>query len=153
MNEPNTNLTNNNHLSTESSSVQNYLNILQSVIARMANNSTNCKTWCVTLVSAIIVVIADKGKPNYALIALLPTILFGLLDSYYLAQERSFRDTYNKFIQKLHSSQISYEDLYVLIPVRGFNIVHATCQALTSLAIYPFYLTLTVLIALAYFLI
>ncbi|WP_414544018.1 hypothetical protein [Nostoc sp. CCY0012] len=45
-------------LTPDSNSVQSYLNILQGVIARMANNSASCKTWCISLVSAILVVLA-----------------------------------------------------------------------------------------------
>src|ERR1700751_179576 len=49
----------------ESAGVYGYLTILQSVIARMGTNSSNCKNWCVALVSAIVVVVADRGKPDY----------------------------------------------------------------------------------------
>ena len=67
-------------VSFDSPSVQSYLTILQSVISRMATNSTSCKTWCVSLVSAIIVIVADKGKPNYVWISIVPIVLFPLLD-------------------------------------------------------------------------
>ena len=49
----------------ESPSVHSYLSILQAVIARMASNSSNCKTWCITIVSAILVVVADKGQSSF----------------------------------------------------------------------------------------
>jgi hypothetical protein len=72
-------------LTPDSSAVQKYLELLQAVINRMASNCTGCKTWCITLVSATIVIIADKGKPSYVWIALVPLALFFFLDSYYLA--------------------------------------------------------------------
>ena len=79
---------------TESSpSVQIHLNILQGVIERMASNSNSSKAWCITIVSAILVVVADKGKPDYAYIAFIPTLLFFALDTYYLALEKGFRNT------------------------------------------------------------
>lgn len=53
------------NITYESPSVQSYLNILQSIINRMVANSSGCKTWCITLVSAVILIIADKGKPAY----------------------------------------------------------------------------------------
>jgi hypothetical protein len=133
----------------ESDAVQNYLNILQGVIARMASNSANCKTWCITLSSAILVVIADKNKPNYAWIALIPIILFFLLDAYYLAQERSFRAIYNKFIQDLHSGKATTENLFVLVPLRGFDVVQSLFEASSSFAVYPFYLMLVVTMIIA----
>ena len=141
------------YLTPESSSVQSYLNILQEIISRMATNSANCKNWCITLVSAILVVIADKNKPNYAWISLIPIILFFLLDAYYLAQERSFRAIYNKFIQDLHSSKATTENLFVLVPLRGFNVVKSLFEASSSFAVYPFYLTLFLTVIIARFLI
>ncbi|HDZ9313104.1 TPA: hypothetical protein RUZ05_003537, partial [Vibrio cholerae] len=69
----------------ESPSVQAHLTMLQNIIQRMASNSSSCKSWCITLVSAVLVIVADKGKPDYAWIALLPTVIFACLDAYYLA--------------------------------------------------------------------
>lgn len=133
--------------------MQSYLNILQGIITRMATNSANCKTWCISLVSAILVVIADKNKPNYAWITLIPIILFFLLDSYYLAQERSFRAIYNNFIQALHSGNATTDDLFVLVPMRGFSIVQSLLSATLSFAVYPFYLTLVLTVIIARYLI
>jgi hypothetical protein len=133
-------------LEAESTAVQSYINILQGVVARMATNSSNCKTWCVTIVSAIVVVIADKAKPTYVWIALLPVILFFLLDAYYLGQERSFRGTYNEFIKRIHKGSATTSDLYIVIPMKGTNVVKATVEAATSFSIYPFYITLTLLL-------
>ena len=72
-------------LNEESSSVQTHLTIMQGVINRMAENSRSCKVWCVTLVAATLVLVARTGEPQHALIALVPTLLFLFLDSYYLA--------------------------------------------------------------------
>jgi len=48
----------------ESPTVQAHLGIAQAVIQRMAANSASCKAWCITLVAAILVIVADKGKPS-----------------------------------------------------------------------------------------
>lgn len=138
-------------LTPESSSVQSYLNILQSIISRMAGNSANCKTLCITLVSAILVVIADKAKANYAWIALIPVILFFFLDAYYLGQERSFRATYNDFVRRMHAGSVGATDLFLVAPLKGFNVVTCTVQATFSFAIYPFYLTFLIMILIARF--
>lgn len=137
----------------DSPSVQSYLNILQGIITRLANNSANCKTWCISLVSAILVVIADKNKPNYAWIALIPIVLFFLLDSYYLGQERSFRDIYNKFISDLHSGDVETDRLFVLKPLKGMNVVNSLFASSLSFSVYPFYLTLVLTVIIARFLI
>ena len=74
------------------SSIQSHLTMLQSIIQRMAGNAASCKTWCITLVSAIVVAVADKGHPQLLWIALLPIPVFAALDVYYLALEKSFRE-------------------------------------------------------------
>ena len=96
----------------EAASIQTHLGIIQNVIQRMATNSTNCKAWCVTLVAAVLVIIADKGKPDYAWIALLPPVVFLALYAYYLAVEKGFRDSYNQFVSKLRAGSLTVQDLY-----------------------------------------
>lgn len=131
----------------DSPAVQAHLGILQAVISRMAANSANCKAWCITLVSAVLVIVADKGKPNYALIALIPTALFFSLDAYYLALEKMFRDAYNAFIARLHAGQVTSEDLYAVRP--GGSWGAAMADAVTSFAVWPLYLTLATMISVA----
>lgn len=75
-------------VSNESVAIQTHLGIIQNVIQRMSSNSSSCKAWCITLVSAVLVIVADKGKSEYAYIALLPTLVFAALDAYYLALEK-----------------------------------------------------------------
>jgi len=121
-------------------SVQAHLSISQSVIQRMAGNSSSCKTWCITLVSAILVVVVDKGTASYAWIAVIPNVLFLLLDSYYLALERMFRASYNKFVERLHTGTIELSDVYVITP--SGSLFRHLLTAMTSIAVWPFYLTL-----------
>jgi hypothetical protein len=140
-------------LTGESAAVQSHLGMVQDIVTRMATNSVNCKTWCISLVSAILVIIADKGTPDYAWIALIPVFLFLILDAYYLGQERAFRDSYNHFVRSLHDGTATPQDLFVIRPMRGFNVVEALLKATLSFAVYPFYLTLAATIAIARFLI
>ncbi|PKO84608.1 MAG: hypothetical protein CVU17_02960 [Betaproteobacteria bacterium HGW-Betaproteobacteria-11] len=116
------------------------MTILQSVIQRMANNSASSKAWCITLVSAILVIVADKGKPQYAWIAVIPTLLFFVLDAYYLALEKGFRNAYNSFINKLHSEALSAADLFVVNPQGGQFGLFA--RSILSFSVWPFYATL-----------
>ena len=100
----------------ESPGVQAHLTIMQGVIQRMAENSRSCKVWCVTLVSAILMLVAQTGDPRHALIALAPTALFFVLDAYYLALERGFRNSYNAFVLNIHGGEASTSDLYSVLP-------------------------------------
>ncbi len=124
----------------ESGAVQSYLGILQGVTNRMAANSFGCKTWCITLVSAIVVIIADKSNSSYILVTLVPISLFLFLDSYYLGLEQRFRNIYNSFIKKLHSNSATIEDVYILNPGSGSWItLISTAKALVSVSVWPFY--------------
>lgn len=136
-----------NEIKERDQAVQVHLGITQSVIQRMASNSASCKTWCITLVSAILVIVADKGKPQYALIAIIPTVLFLVLDSYYLALERMFRESYNLFIEKLHGGSVIASDLYAVSP--SGSLAKTLFASFLSFSIWPFYLTLLAMIWIA----
>ena len=129
----------------ESASIQTHLGIMQNVIQRMSANSTGCKAWCVSLVAAVLVIVADKGNPEYAWIALLPTFVFASLDAYYLALEKAFRNSYNDFIKKVHNRQLTGADLYSVIPVG--NMSKLQLESYGSFSIWGFYLALIALIA------
>ena len=131
----------------ESQAVQAHLGIMQTVIQRMASNSSSCKAWCITLVSAILVIVADKGNPEYALIAIIPAVLFLVLDTYYLALEKMFRASYNSFIDKLHSGKVDASDLYAVIPKD--SMFKMFFLSLASFSIWPFYVTLLGMIFIA----
>ena len=128
---------------TNPQAVQTHLQITQSVIQRMASKSASSKAWCIALVSAILVIVATTGKPQYTLIAIIPTVLFLILDTYYLTLEKMFRQSYNSFIEKLHTGKVATSDLYIVSPsgsmLRGFF------ASLISFSIWPFYLTLLVM--------
>ncbi len=125
-------------LDRESSSVQAHMTMLQGIIGRMADNSRVCKMWCVTLVSAILALVAFRGYANHIFIALLPTAMFFLLDAYYLALERSFRGAYNDFVDKIREGRYAASDLYVVPPPK--SLAHGTIRAMfRSFSTLPFY--------------
>lgn len=126
--------------SEESPAVQAHLSIMQSVIQRMSSNSSSSKAWCIALVSAILVIVADKGNPEYAWIAVIPTVLFLTLDAYYLALEKAFRDSYNGFIDKLHRGKVQSHDLYAVVP--SGSLLFQFLKALRSFSVWPMYITL-----------
>ncbi|MCK9995009.1 MAG: hypothetical protein KAH56_01880 [Candidatus Krumholzibacteria bacterium] len=143
--------TSRNRVDFDSGAVQSYLSILQGVINRMASNCAGCKTWCITLVSAIIVIIADKSNPTYVWVALVPVTLFVFLDSYYLGLEQRFRDSYNEFIEKIHSGTAEIGDVYIVNPGNGFLATFgSTLGAAKSLSVWPFYALLVVMLVVIY---
>ncbi len=135
-----------NTLGLDSPSVQSYLSILQGVISRMATNSASAKSWCVALVSAITVIVADKGEPEYVWISFVPIVLLFFLDAYYLGLECLFRELYNNFISKLHDGKAAVEDVFILAPGDTCTTLRSAGKAMMSLSVWPFYLLLVVML-------
>ena len=127
-----------------SAAVQHHLTMMQGIITRMAENSRSCKLWCVTLVAAVLVLVARTEQPHYALLALLPAGMFLILDTYYLALERAFRDSYNAFVRKLHQGELQPAELYRIAPTGSIPRLFFAC--LKSFAIWPFYPALAIMI-------
>lgn len=132
----------------ESSAVHTYINILQALINRMASNSAAAKTWCITLVSAIMVFASDNSLSDAVWIALIPVLLFLFLDAYYLGLERGFRLVYNEFIKKLHDGSAKSSDLYLFnLSPQSANIWLSTSKAILSTSVWPFYFFLILMLA------
>ena len=84
-----------------------HLEMIQGVINRMAHTSFLLKGWSVVLVSAMFAVSAHNARPNFALLAYFPALIFWGLDAYYLMQERLFRDLYDR-IRKLDPTEVDF---------------------------------------------
>ena len=97
----------------EKESVRHYISLLQENINRMATNCTSCKTWLITIVSALCaLLLANDNIKGYLWIALIPTALFLVLDAYYLGQEKRFRDIEAEFVEKIKSGEDALTELY-----------------------------------------
>jgi hypothetical protein len=68
------------------------LEILQSIITRMAQNSFTIKGWAVTVMTALLAFSNKDSDRWFAAYALYPAMAFWGLDAYYLMQERLFRE-------------------------------------------------------------
>ncbi len=137
-------------LTPDSPVVQSHLGMLQGVISRLASNSAACKTWCITLASALAVVAADRSaaeRPKILVVAALPIALFVVLDAYYLGLERRFRTCYESFVKKLHTGTATIDDAFLIAPkqkVRGLFV--EAFFAIFSFSIWPFYAGLAVIL-------
>jgi hypothetical protein len=72
-----------------------HLEMLQSLIARMAGYGVSFKSYCITVSTAVIGFAFTLHRPGIAALALLPVIAFGVADAQYLRVERRFRDLFN----------------------------------------------------------
>ena len=138
----------NQSINHESPAIQAHLEMMQGVVNRMAGNSRSCKVWCVTLVAAVLVLVARTGEPQHALIAVVPTVLFLILDTYYLALERAFIGSYNGFVKKLHDGSLAVTDVYKIVPTGSIPKHFFDC--LRSFSIWPFYPVVLATILLAW---
>ncbi|MGI1662379.1 hypothetical protein ACRDNQ_09060 [Palleronia sp. KMU-117] len=73
-----------------------HLTMLQGVITRMGSNSFTLKALSATFGSAAVAVMAtaDNPSPLYAIAAIIPMIMFWLMDAQYLRLERAYRRLY-----------------------------------------------------------
>ena len=78
-----------------------HLELVQSVISRMAQNSFQLKGWSVTVATAIVAFAAKESSPGLATLALFPAISFWCLDAYYLRRERLYRKLYDAIADPL----------------------------------------------------
>jgi len=139
----------------ENEAVHKHLDILQGIIERLAGNASTCKNWCITLVSGAVVLsfTADlKVKQEvvyhlaYALI-----VIFLLLDSYYHALERAFRDQSNGLVRSIHKGGFDPAKLLVIVSHKGvWKTIGLTLRAsVTSPSTGGFYLILAATLFLA----
>ena len=117
---------------------------MQAVTQRMADNSRSCKLWCVTLVSAALVLIASMGDGTLAWLALIPVGALGFLDVYYLSLEQRFRNSYNEYVRKLHDGSLDPSEVFVIKP-RGGAVRHIW-RSTRSTSVLVFYAALVIVI-------
>ncbi len=107
-----------------------HVDLIQSVINRMAANSFLLKGWSVTLVAGLIAVAASGGYWACSAIGLLPSLSFWWLDAYCLRQERLFR--------KLHEAvrrEELQDDLYSMNTARYANDVQGQLRIAFSTSV------------------
>lgn len=72
-----------------------HLDFIQAVVSRLASSSAAAKGWGLTVATAAFGFSATKAVPVVAGLGLVVVVFFGLLDSYYLREERLFRYLYD----------------------------------------------------------
>jgi len=124
------------------------MEMYQAIITRMAGNSAACKQWCIPLVTAILVFAVKEKTYQLIWLTVIPVLICYCLDVYYLMLENRFREGFNQAASKIAQQTFTRADLFKLSP--------AGCQrqlwfkAFTSLATWPVYLGLLVLVLVAY---
>jgi hypothetical protein len=101
----------------------------------MAENSRNCKTWCVSLVSALLV-FSSKTLALPWFVLLLPILPLMYLDMYYLALEGFYIKAYDTLIASQLCGTLTEHNVYELEKPNGnLNIFYQ----FRSKSVWPFY--------------
>jgi hypothetical protein len=125
----------------ESTAVTAHLNMLQAIITRLAGNSAQCKTWCVTIVSALFGLAGATKSGRIAVAAIIPVLVFGFVDAAYLANEKAYRDLYNSVVAKIRGRAYTLTDFANLsAPANAGHYI----WALSSWSVWPVYLGLII---------
>ena len=124
-----------------------YISLLQENINRMASNSANCKTWLVTILAALLAIqVSLQELQGILWIALIPAILFYLLDSYYLGLERRFIKIEGAFVDNEKQGSDMTAMLYNFNTKSIMSDCKATRKAMGSTSTLPFYITIVLVI-------
>lgn len=112
-----------------------HLELIQAVIARLANNGFLIKGWAVTLTTGVAAFANKRDTPLVFLVTLVPILVFWCLDATFLYHERRYHRLY-------HRASIRRAKLFRMTPhpeldKAGFWIAH-----LFKPTIWPVYLVL-----------
>ncbi len=113
-----------------------HLEMVQGVVARLANYGATLKNYCLTLTTAVCGFAITLQRPLVALLALVPILIFAGLDAQYLRVERRFRGLFDQLREKDWSKLPTFEIDLKTAPPSGY------WDAFTSWSIFIFYVPL-----------
>ncbi|MDR0872694.1 MAG: hypothetical protein LBN27_04395 [Prevotellaceae bacterium] len=125
------------------------IDLIQNVINRMANNSFLLKGWLVSLIVVVLALtketIVATELSYFALILLLPVIVFWYLDAFFLHKEKCYRKLYEWVIENREKTK---DFSYSLDYTRFAKNVNSIFCIMFSKTLYPFYgLVILILVA------
>ena len=115
-----------------------HLEMLQSLITRMAGYGASFKSYCITVATTVIGFGFTLHRPLLSALAILPVLAFAFADAQYLRVERRFRGVFNLVRAENWEQMPSFE----------INLEHAPAEpywnAATSWSILGFYAPLAI---------
>ncbi|WP_153798486.1 hypothetical protein [Foetidibacter luteolus] len=120
-----------------------HLEFIQLTITRMNVNSFLVKGWLVTLVAAIFVLSEKDANTKFLWFAPFVSILFWILDAFFIVTERKYRCLYDQ-VRTLTESQINYS-MDVSSFEGGKNSFFRCLLSLTLLLFYPIIIAASIL--------
>lgn len=119
------------------------IDLIQSVITRMAQNSFYMKGWCITLIAAIFSLSESSAREHVYLPLAIMSLVFWALDSYYLRQERLYRKWYELILRR-RVNHDKWSRLYSLNVKKVQKLVCCVPRIMVSISEWSLYLTLVV---------
>jgi hypothetical protein len=131
------------------------LDMVQSIVARIASYGASLKNYCITLTTAICGFAISLQRPLVIVSAIVPVVVFALLDAQFLRVERRFRAlfdqlrgeewaTFPRFAIDLHSApHLSYWPVLISWSILVFYLplaIAVTAVFLVSGGVYGRYL-------------
>lgn len=110
-----------------------HLNMIQGAIARMSGFSANAKTFTVTILAGLAAISLQSDKAQLGMIAMLATMILGVIDIYYMTLELRFR----AFYEYVESRNLDHADDLAIKPLKRSGDV---MRALNSTPAKLFYL-------------
>ena len=102
-----------------------YLGFIQNSISRMGQNSFQTKTWCITLVAALLAYMFNKNDKETmttcVLISMVIVVPLCSLDMYYLYLERGYRKLYKVAAGLIQDDTVKDYCMSVPKSERGFT--------------------------------
>ena len=130
-------------------SVVNYTQMLQSNIARMSNHSGIIKASIGVIFTILMTILIGKDAiKEFWWISIVITMMAAILDSYYLALEKTYIDKYNNLIEELNKGIINEKSIYDMKPKNTnlrFEIIARMCESIFSFSIIGFYIILIII--------
>lgn len=96
-----------------------HIEMIENIIERMAKNSFQLKGWAMTLIALVGTISAQGSDKRFILLAFIPIVGFWVLDSFYLQQERKYKQLYKNVAAK-DENQIDFNlDTNIMNVQRG----------------------------------
>lgn len=92
-----------------------HLLMIQNIVDRFSQNSFLIKGWSISITAAMFALAAQDANLVFIYLAYFPSIVFWILDSYFLRQEKLYRALYN------HVRTIGEEKIDFSLDASGFS--------------------------------
>jgi hypothetical protein len=123
-----------------------HLEMVQSIISRLAGYGAPLKSLCITLVTAVCGLAATLGRPDVMLLSLLPIAAIAVVDAQYLRTERRMRRLYEVVRLEDWATPPNFEITVSKVPRESF------LGALASWSVLIFYVPLALGVGAAFLL-